>query len=182
MDRADAVAPRRPTWGFAFGHPGHAIALGLGSGLAPRAPGTAGTVFAWASYYAVAPLLAPAWQGAALLGAALALGCWAATATARALGSADPSSIVCDEVVAFWIVLWLVMPAGWIEQLAAFALFRFFDAAKPGPVAWADRLFKPAPGAAAKIGWRQGAGIMLDDLVAALATLLVIALARVALG
>ena len=61
-------------------------------------------------------------------------------------------------------------------QLVAFALFLAFDAAKPGPVAWADRLFKPRGGEPP--GWPQGLGILLDDLVAALCTLLVIALWR----
>ena len=65
-------------------------------------------------------------------------------------------------------------PAGFWSQAAAFALFRAFDAAKPGPVAWADQRFKARRGQA--IGWRQGVGILFDDLVAALCTLLVIAL------
>ena len=55
-----------------------------------------------------------------------------------------------------------------------FVAFRFFDAAKPGPVAWADALFKAVPGQ--PIGWRQGLGIMFDDLVAAVCALLVLAL------
>jgi len=66
------------------------------------------------------------------------------------------------------------MPAPWWMQGAAFVLFRFFDAAKPGPVAWADALFKAAPGE--PIGWAQGVGILFDDLVAAGCTLLVLAL------
>ena len=70
----------------------------------------------------------------------------------------------------------MVTPAGLVAQLAAFALFRVFDAAKPGPVAWADALFKLRRGQA--IGWAQGFGIILDDLVAALCTLLVIAIWR----
>ena len=61
-------------------------------------------------------------------------------------------------------------------QLWAFSLFRFFDAAKPGPVAWADAAFKGQRGQ--PIGWAQGFGIIFDDLVAALCTLLVIALWR----
>ena len=93
--------------------------------------------------------------------------------TARHLQSADPGAIVVDEVIAFWIVLWLVTPAGFWTQLVAFALFRFFDAVKPGPVGWADRLLHGAH------GWRGGFGIMLDDLVAAGCALLVIALVRV---
>jgi phosphatidylglycerophosphatase A len=76
--------------------------------------------------------------------------------------------------VAFWLVLWLLMPAGFWMQALAFGLFRYFDAAKPGPVDWADRRFKLRPGQA--IGWRQGWGILFDDLVAALCTLLVLAL------
>ncbi len=74
------------------------------------------------------------------------------------------------------MILWLITPASFWAQAGAFVLFRFFDAAKPGPVAWADRLFKPAPGSA--IGWAQGFGILFDDLVAAFCTLLVIALWR----
>lgn len=173
------AAPRRANWGFMLGHPLHAVALGLGGGLAPRAPGTAGTLAGWASFVALQPLLATPWHGAALVAAGLAAGCWASAVTARDLGVADPGCIVVDEVVAFWLVLWLLLPAGWVAQLAAFALFRFFDAAKPGPVAWADALFKPrrdGADGAPRIGWAQGLGIMLDDLVAALCTLLVIAL------
>jgi phosphatidylglycerophosphatase A len=63
----------------------------------------------------------------------------------------------------------------WRGQLLAFVTFRFFDAAKPGPVRWADQLFKLKPGQ--PIGWAQGLGIMFDDLVAALCTLVVLALA-----
>ena len=84
--------------------------------------------------------------------------------------------MVWDEVVGFWLVLWLVTPAGFWAQAVAFVLFRIFDAAKPGPVAWADALYKIRRGQ--PIGWRQGFAIMLDDLVAALCTLLVIALWR----
>lgn len=56
-------------------------------------------------------------------------------------------------------------------EVAAFALFRYFDAAKPQPVRWADTVFKGA-------GWRGGWGIMFDDLVAAACTLLVLAALR----
>jgi phosphatidylglycerophosphatase A len=154
-------------------HPAHWLALGLGSGLAPRAPGTVGTLWAWVSF-----LVLDRWLGelqwAFVLVGALVVGLWACTVTAQHLGLADPGAIVWDEVVAFWIMLWLLMPcSGWM-QLAAFVLFRFFDAAKPGPVGWADRLFKLRPGQA--IGWRQGLGILFDDLVAALCALLALAL------
>jgi phosphatidylglycerophosphatase A len=108
-----------------------------------------------------------------LLALSLPVAWWACTVTAAHMRTADPGAIVADEIVAFWIILWLVLPAGFWAQLIAFALFRFFDAAKPGPVGWADRLFHSAH------GWRGGFGIMLDDLVAAGCALLVIALWRV---
>lgn len=169
------TAPQRPTVRFMFSHPAHVIALGFGSGLSPTAPGTAGTLWAWLSFAILRPYLTDvAWVG--VLGAGLVIGWWACTFTARHLGVADPGAIVWDEVVAFWIVLWLVTPASWFAQLIAFALFRFFDAAKPGPVAWADRLFKLRHGQS--IGRAQGFGILLDDLVAALCTLMVVALWR----
>ena len=170
-----ATAPRRPGWRFLFSHPAHAIALGFGSGLSPIAPGTVGTLWAWVAFLVLQPHLSDA-QWALLLGASALVGWWACTVTARHLALADPSPVVWDEVVAFWLVLWLVTPAGWIAQGVAFALFRLFDAAKPGPVAWADALFKVQRGA--PIGWAQGFGILFDDLVAALCTLLVIALWR----
>ena len=176
------AAPQRATWRFMLRNPLHLFALGLGSGLAPRAPGTVGTLWAWAAFLLLAPHLSDA-QWALLLASGFALGCWAAAVTARHLGQADPGCVVWDEVIAFWLVLWLVTPASLLAQSIAFALFRVFDAAKPGPVAWADGLFKPRRGdqagaGAPRIGLAQGFGIMLDDAVAALCTLLVIALWR----
>jgi phosphatidylglycerophosphatase A len=167
-------APRRASFSFMRRHPARWVALGFGSGLAPRAPGTVGTLWAWIAFVVFDRWLDAA-QWAQVIGASLAVGWWACTHTARALGTADPSAVVWDEVVAFWIVLWLVMPAGFVVQALAFGLFRYFDAAKPGPVRWADRAFK-AHAAGTPPGWRQGLGILLDDLVAAGCTLLVIAL------
>lgn len=158
---------------FMFSHPAHALALGFGSGLSPMAPGTVGTLWAWVSFLVFSHWLGPVGWGAMLVGGTL-LGWWACTRTAQNLGLADPGAIVWDEVIAFWLVLWVLMPASWLTQLAAFVLFRYFDAAKPGPVAWADRRFKLQSGQA--IGWRQGLGILLDDGVAALCTLLLLAL------
>lgn len=168
-----ATAPRRPTARFMRGHPAHWVALGFGSGLSRWAPGTVGTLWAWAAYV-VADRWLTTTQWGWVIAASLPLGWWACTRTAQHLGTADPGAIVWDEVVAFWLILWLVMPVGLLGQAVAFGLFRYFDAAKPGPVGWADRLFKLRPGEA--IGWRQGFGIVFDDLVAALCTLLVIAI------
>jgi len=159
--------PARPGPGFLLSHPAHLLALGFGSGLARIAPGTWGTAWAWLAWLVLQLWLTPTQLGV-LLALSLPVGWWACTVTARHLRLADPAAIVWDEVVAFWIVLWLVLPAGWQMQLAAFVLFRFFDAAKPGPVGWADRAFKGE-------GWRGGFGILVDDLVAAFCTLLVLA-------
>ena len=164
----------RPTAGFMWRHPARWLALGFGSGLSPKAPGTVGTLWGWVSFLVLSQWLNPAhWAG--VIGAALLVGVWACTRTAQHLQVADPGAIVWDEIVAFWIVLWLLMPAPWWAQGAAFLLFRYFDAAKPGPVGWADRRYKLQAGQA--IGWRQGWGILFDDLVAALCTLLVVAVA-----
>jgi phosphatidylglycerophosphatase A len=153
-------------------HPAHWLSLGFGSGLSPVAPGTAGTLWAWAAYALLNLWLTPAQMGGLILLTTL-LGWWSCTVTTRDLQMPDPGNIVVDEVVAFWLVLWWLSPCdlGW--QLAAFVLFRFFDAVKPGPVGWADRQFHDCG-----FGWKGSFGIMLDDLVAALCTLLVLAIGR----
>lgn len=167
--------PRRATAGFLLAHPAHFLALGFGSGLSPVAPGTAGTLWAWVAFVALQPWMNDAYW-ALLIATTLVLGAWASTITARNMGVLDPSAIVVDEVVAFWLVLWLVTPAGLLEQALAFALFRYFDAAKPGPVGWADALCHRLDAARDPQAWRKaGLGIMLDDLVAAGCTLLVLA-------
>ncbi|WP_374437801.1 phosphatidylglycerophosphatase A [Inhella sp.] len=163
----------RPTFRFMAAHPARWIALGFGSGLAPKAPGTVGTLWAWAMFVAVERLFGPQpWGWIVLVGTGV--GVWACTRCAQHMAVADPGAIVWDEVLAFWLVLWLVWPATLWQQALLFGLFRFFDAAKPGPVAWADGLFKARREEA--IGWRQGLGILLDDFVAAGCTLLLWAL------
>ena len=176
-DALSSQAPRRSTVQMLLRHPAHLIALGAGSGLSPVAPGTVGTLWAWLVF----AVLDKAWgHGASadlkwawLLGIGTVVGWWACTYTARSLRVADPSAVVWDEVLAFWLVLWVAGPLNLTGQCLAFALFRFFDAVKPGPVAWADGLFKAGKGQ--PIGYAQGFGIIFDDLVAALCTLLVLA-------
>jgi phosphatidylglycerophosphatase A len=155
---------------FLLSHPAHFIALGAGAGLSRIAPGTAGTLWAWAVFVLLQPWLS-AFEMGVLIGASTLVGWWACTVTAQHMGVADPGAIVWDEVIAFWLVLWLVTPTTFSGQLGAFVLFRYFDAAKPGPVRWADSLFKG-------LGWRGGWGIIFDDLVAAFCTLFVIAVWR----
>ncbi len=180
MTAHDPLRPpmTRPTGRFLLAHPAHAIALGFGSGLSPKAAGTVGTLWAWLAFVVVQPWMNEA-RWALALALALPLGWWACSVTARHLQAADPGCIVWDEIIAFWLVLWLLMPAHWSEQLLAFVLFRYFDAAKPGPVGWADRLYHGMDPRHTRHGWaKAGWGILLDDLVAAFCTLLLIALWR----
>ena len=173
-----APVPRPPGWFFVFSHPAHLLGLGFGSGLVPVAPGTAGTLCGWVLFLALQITL-PAWTLGLAVAAGIILGWWVCTVSARNLRIADPGCVVWDEIAAFWLVLWLLTPAvsqhfGWAHwcwQLFAFVLFRFFDAVKPGPVRWADQIFKGE-------GWRGGWGIVFDDLVAAFCTLVVLALMR----
>ena len=153
---------------FMWSHPAHVLAMGFGSGLSPKAPGTVGTLWAWASYELMTLFMTTSDIGL-LIALSLPVGWWACTVTAQHMQVQDPSAIVWDEIVAFWLILWLWMPVGLWGQFVAFVLFRFFDAVKPGPVGWADRHFHG-------LGWRGGWGIMLDDLVAAFCTLLCISL------
>jgi phosphatidylglycerophosphatase A len=151
----------RPRPGFAFSHPAHVIAMGCGAGLSPFAPGTAGTLAAWAVAWALASLLAPAAM-LALGAVAFLLGIWACGVTGRHLGVADHGSMVWDEIAAFLIVL-AVVPRELAWEAAAFVAFRFFDIVKPQPV----RYFEQRYGG--------GFGVMFDDLVAAGYTLLLLA-------
>ncbi len=160
VDRRDR--PARPDFAFMLPRLSRWIALGFGSGLAPVAPGTFGTLFAWAAFQVLDPVLSDGlWWVVLALG--FALGCWACERTGRDLGVPDHSGMVWDEVIAFWLVL-LVVPATFASQLAAFFVFRFFDVVKPPPIRLIDRSVK------------GGFGVMADDLVAALYTLLVVAL------
>lgn len=154
-----------PDLRFMFAHPAHAIALGFGSGLPPKAPGTFGTLFGWIVFIAVAPYLSLA-SWIALLVVAFAAGCWACARTGRDLGAPDHGSMVWDEIVAIWVVL-LFTPGGWSWWITAFFVFRFFDIVKPAPIGRFERRFKS--------GRWAGFGVMGDDLIAAFYTLLTLA-------
>ncbi len=154
----------RPTLSFLLAHPAHFFALGCGSGLAPKAPGTFGTLFAWGSFLLFRPYFGD-FQLLFLLLAAYLAGIWFIEVTGRALGDPDHGSIVWDEIVPFWLVL-LMTPDAFFWQLAAFALFRYFDITKPQPARYFDQHVK------------NGFGVMADDLVAAGYTLLCLALLK----
>lgn len=141
----------QPSWSFLFQHPAHLLAFGLGSGLAPKAPGTAGTLVALPLYFLLLPLGAWYWLAVALM---LLIGVWACGVAGRALGVHDHGGIVWDEIAAFLLVLPFA-PQNLIGFILAFALFRLFDIWKPFPIRWFD---VRVPG---------GIGVMLDDILAA---------------
>jgi len=157
------------------------LAFGFGSGLSPMAPGTAGTLLAWAAFLIDEPFSTTStflW----VIACGILLGCWICGQVSEVLGKKDFGGIVWDEMMAFWLVLIFIAPTSIGMQIFAFALFRFFDTVKPGPIGMIDRYFKKeegseAPSHSVQILWR-GFGIMVDDLAAAFCTLLVIALTK----
>jgi phosphatidylglycerophosphatase A len=152
-----------PSWRLMLSHPAHLLSFGFGSGLVPFAPGTWGTLFAWLVFNVLDRWIADPFWGALIAATAIA-GAVAAQRTGAALGRPDHGAIVIDEIAAFWLVLWL-LPGALTTQAAAFVVFRCFDIVKPPPIRAIDARFK------------HGAGVMLDDLVAAFYTLLVAAAA-----
>ena len=152
---------RQPSVRFLLSNPLHLIALGFGSGLSPWAPGTVGTLFGWASFRALDAFLQP---GSLLLLILLGfvLGIIAIEKTGIALGEIDHGSIVWDEIIPFWGVLWLLSQSvgeNLLWQMIAFVLFRLFDITKPWPARYYDRHVK------------NGYGVMMDDVIAALYTI-----------
>ena len=139
------------------------LAFGLGSGLSRYAPGTVGTVvavpFAW-----LLMQMPPALYWAALA-ALFLLGVWLCGAASRMLGRHDPGNIVWDEMVGYWLTVAL-LPMTWGWWLAGFVAFRFFDILKPWPIRRLERV----------VG--GGLGIMLDDVLAAVYAMLILAAAQ----
>lgn len=154
----------RITLRFVYAHPAHGIAFAGGVGLAPFAPGTFGTLLAF-PLFAVLAAYTDVFTQLIVFIVFFGIGAWACQMTGRALGVSDHGGMVWDETVAFLLVL-IFTPAGWLWQAAAFALFRFFDIVKPPPIRHYDRTLK------------NGFGVMFDDLLAAVYTLLVLALTK----
>ena len=159
-----AVTLAAPSFGFLVSHPAHLVALGFGAGLAPRMPGTIGTLVALPIAWA---LRSHAGDGGWLITIVMLalVGAWAAQVTGRHLGATDHGCIVIDEIAAFVLVLFF---AGGdpLRDAIAFGVFRFFDIVKPPPIRQVDASLK------------NGAGVMADDFLAAGYTLLVLAAGR----
>jgi phosphatidylglycerophosphatase A len=141
-------------------NPIHILAFGLGSGLAPVAPGTFGTLVAVPIYLGLIQV-AGLWGYLAVVAAMAILGIWICHASSRDLGVHDHPGIVWDEIVGYLLTM-AAAPAGWLWVVLGFVLFRFFDILKPWPIAWADRRVS------------GGLGIMLDDVLAAVYAWLVL--------
>lgn len=141
-------------------HPVHFVAFGFGSGLSPVAPGTVGTLVGFPLYYVMSGL--PMLTQAVILAVLFIVGIWICDVTGTAVGEADHSGIVWDEIVCFAMVL-VITPMTLLWWACAFVAFRFFDIVKIWPASWVDSYLK------------NGSGVMLDDLVAAMYAILVIA-------
>lgn len=133
-------------------HPFHWLAFGLGSGLSPKAPGTAGTVAALPVWWLLLDGM-PLLPYICVLIAGLAFGVVICERTSEHLGVHDHGGIVWDEWIGMWLTL-LLVPEGWLWVVYAFVLFRVFDILKPWPINWLDKRVK------------GGFGIMIDDVLA----------------
>jgi len=129
------------------------LGLGFGSGLAPKAPGTFGTVAALPIYWLIKDLPIAIYLVITLL--AFIAGIWICQQSADWLGKDDPSAVVWDEIVGYLITM-IAAPSGWQWIVLGFVLFRLFDIVKPWPISWADKSL------------HGGLGIMVDDVIAGL--------------
>lgn len=127
------------------------IATGFGSGLAPKAPGTFGSLAALLPWLLMRDL--PWWSYLTVVVVTFAIGCWACEALIRDLGREDPGMAVIDEWVGMWITLFAAPPEWWWAAVG-FGLFRLFDIWKPWPARSVDR----------ELG--GGLGAMTDDALA----------------
>ena len=127
------------------------LAFGFGSGFAPKAPGTAGTLLAVLIHLILVNL--PPWIHGTIIFAAFFIGIWICGRTAEYLGVHDHEGIVWDEFVGYWVMMFMV-PSSWLWVSFGFVLFRILDIFKPWPISVVDR----------QVG--GGLGIMLDDLLA----------------
>ena len=145
-------------------NPVHCLAFGFGSRLAPKAPGTFGTLLAVPLYLLLGQLLLLPYI--LIVVVAFVIGVYLCGKTATDLGVHDHPGIVWDEFVGFWITM-IAAPAGWLWIVIGFALFRLFDIWKPWPIRFFDKNVE------------SGLGIMIDDVLAGIYALLVLQLIAV---
>lgn len=141
-----------PTLKTVLTNPNHFFAFGFGSGLAPRAPGTFGTLVAIPIFWLIQDLSWPLYTSWLVI--TFVLGVFWCDRSSQALGVHDHGGIVWDEMVGYWLTMFFA-PSGWQWMLVGFFLFRFFDVLKPWPIGLVDRRV------------HGGFGIMIDDILAA---------------
>ncbi|MCH4293424.1 phosphatidylglycerophosphatase A [Shewanella sp. 3B26] len=134
-------------------NPWHFLALGFGSGLAKKAPGTFGTLAAIPLYLLLSPLPLVWYLLATVI--AVVAGVYICDRASKDMGVHDHGAIVWDEVAGLLITM-IAAPAGIVWLLVGFVLFRFFDILKPWPIRVLD----------ARV--HGGLGIMADDVLAGL--------------
>jgi phosphatidylglycerophosphatase A len=149
--------PKKPDIPFLFAHPAHFLAFGFGAGLAPKAPGTFGTIvglplFLCINQYSFNTQLI-------IITTLFLIGIYFCDVAGKTLGVSDHGGIVWDEIVAMMLVL-TITPMHWLWWLIAFGLFRLFDIWKPFPIRQCDAKLK------------GGFGVMFDDLLAAIYAML----------
>lgn len=168
-----------PSLNWMLGSVHRVFGIGFGSGLAPIAPGTAGTLLAWGLFLILNAVLSTTAMFA-LLSVGTLYGLWACGQCSHDLGRPDDGSIVWDEIIAFgWILVLIGSNTLWVQAIA-FLIFRLFDAAKPWPINRVDQYFKKNWVHQERINSFQiikhGFGIMIDDLIAAFFTILIVML------
>jgi len=134
------------------------LAFGFGSGLSPKAPGTAGSLVALPVLWFLQPFQMSPWFGLFIM-LTFILGVYLCQVTSDALGVHDHGGIVWDEFVGIWLTFWMV-PLTPLTIVSGFILFRIFDIWKPFPIGWIDRKVE------------GGFGIMIDDVLAGVFSLI----------
>ncbi len=144
-----------------FGHPIHFLAFGFGSGLAPVAPGTFGTLVGIPFFLLMVSL--PLWLYIFFVLVFFLFGVWLCDRSSKLLGVHDHGGIVWDEIVGYLVTM-MAAPKGWEWITIGFVLFRVFDIFKPWPIGYLDRHVS------------GGLGIMIDDILAGIYAMLILQL------
>jgi phosphatidylglycerophosphatase A len=147
--------------------PFHFVAFGFGAGLAPRAPGTAGSAVGLLAAWWLLELPLAARVG--IVAAVIAVGIWVCGESARRLARHDDQRIVLDEIAGVLLTSLAVVEKSLFALALVFVFFRLFDIVKPWPIRDVDHSL------------RGGVGIMLDDLIAAVFAAVCVATIRVLL-